>query len=214
MSQKNYCFYSTRCRYSQNFLEALSRSPYSKEFQFVCVDVRPDGTRPSLPPYVKAVPTLMIQGESAPRTDANVMNWLSERRLLGSGPSSGPSHTISRTAAGGAGAASAASEDAGGPQAISTEMFCSGDECFSFLNDAEAPTKQNTMVRIAGNMTPIGMISGMMMPDGPINAHPSVVQQQAAPVSRQSAKAKALDDALEAFQKSRNIGMPGPPMRR
>jgi hypothetical protein len=82
MSQQHLCFFSTRCRYSQTFLEELSRTPYSREFRFVCVDATPGGLRPSLPPYVRAVPTLMIAGEHEPRTDAQVMNWLSERRLM------------------------------------------------------------------------------------------------------------------------------------
>jgi hypothetical protein len=63
------------------FLEEIAKTPFSKEFQFVCVDSTPGRSRPPLPPYVKAVPTLMIQGETTPRTDGNVMNWLSERRM-------------------------------------------------------------------------------------------------------------------------------------
>jgi hypothetical protein len=82
MSQQHLCFFSTRCRYSQTFLEELSRTPYSREFRFICVDAPPGGVRPTLPPYVRAVPTLMIAGEHEPRTDAQVMNWLSERRLM------------------------------------------------------------------------------------------------------------------------------------
>lgn len=82
MSQQHLCFFSTRCRYSQAFLEELSRTPYSREFRFICVDAPPGGVRPALPPYVRAVPTLMIAGEHEPRTDAQVMNWLSERRLI------------------------------------------------------------------------------------------------------------------------------------
>jgi hypothetical protein len=82
MSQQHLCFFSTRCRYSQAFLEELSRTPFSREFRFICVDAPPGGVRPSLPSYVRAVPTLMIAGESEPRTDAQVMNWLSERRLM------------------------------------------------------------------------------------------------------------------------------------
>lgn len=82
MSQQHLCFFSTRCRYSQTFLEELSRTPFSREFRFICVDAPPGGVRPALPPYVRAVPTLMIAGEHEPRTDAQVMNWLSERRLM------------------------------------------------------------------------------------------------------------------------------------
>lgn len=81
MSGAHLCFYSTRCGYSLAFLEELKRTPYAHEFRFVCVDAPPGGTRPALPPYVRAVPTLMIAGEHEPRVDSAVMNWISERRL-------------------------------------------------------------------------------------------------------------------------------------
>lgn len=81
MSGAHLCFYSARCGYSKAFLEELSRTPYAREFRFVCVDAGPGGVRPALPPYVRAVPTLMIAGEHEPRVDSAVMNWLTERRL-------------------------------------------------------------------------------------------------------------------------------------
>jgi len=43
--------------------------------------VDPGPNRPTLPSFLKKVPTLVISGESNPRTDAEVMNWLYERKL-------------------------------------------------------------------------------------------------------------------------------------
>ena len=76
------CFYSNGCRWSEAFLKALNETPFKHEFKFVCVDKGPNGQRPQLPPWLKKVPTLAIRGEQDPRTDAEVMNWLSERKLM------------------------------------------------------------------------------------------------------------------------------------
>lgn len=90
MSQrpKHACFYSKKCPHSRSFLEELSKTPYTSEFQFVCVDPGPD--RPKLPTWLKAVPTLLIDGEADPLTDEKVFNWLSLRRIQGNSPVSQP----------------------------------------------------------------------------------------------------------------------------
>lgn len=76
---KHICFYSKRCEWSSAFLRELNETTFKTEFAFVCVDPAP--YRPQLPKWLKKVPTLVIQGEAEPRTDAEVMNWLSQRRL-------------------------------------------------------------------------------------------------------------------------------------
>jgi hypothetical protein len=76
---KHLCFYSKRCEWSIAFINELKKTPYLGEFAFICVDPSPD--RPKLPSDLKKVPTLYIQGEPEPRTDAEVMNWVSQRRL-------------------------------------------------------------------------------------------------------------------------------------
>ena len=75
------CFYSNRCKWSEAFISELSKSPYKREFNYICVDARSDGTRPNLPRWLEKTPTLVIRGEKDPRTDAEVMNWLYERRM-------------------------------------------------------------------------------------------------------------------------------------
>ena len=206
--QQNMCFYSTRCRFSQNFLEELSRTPYSKEFRFICVDPKPGGGRPQLPDYVKAVPTLMIQGEKEPRTDSAVMNWLAERRLhdkSGGGGGRG----------GGLGGGSLEGFGGGGDiMAFGGEMYMSGDEQFSFIDDDTSTTK-GAVVRLFGNMASLNDIDAMVAPQGRVANGPGVVAPSgSAPGGpRQSAKAKALDDAFAAYQAARDAGMPrrGPP---
>jgi hypothetical protein len=80
---KHVCFYSKKCPHSKAFLEELARTPYTAEFQFICVD--PSPTRAKLPSWLKSVPTLVIDGEADPVTDEKVFNWLSLRRIQGPG---------------------------------------------------------------------------------------------------------------------------------
>jgi hypothetical protein len=203
------CFYSTKCRYSQAFLEELSRTPYAKEFRFVCVDVGPTGTRPALPAYVKAVPLLMIAGEAEPRTDSSVMNWLSERRLKErqSVAVSTPMGPVQR---GGAPTSAAAVVD--GPAAFDAFGMTGGDEGFAFLTDDTSSMSTGT-VRLAGNMASIADMGSMTAPTqrGTVTPGAGPAAAAAAPMS---AKTKAMDDRLEALRASRDRDIVGPPQRR
>jgi hypothetical protein len=84
---KNLCYYSTKCRPTQSFLEQLIATPYKSEFSFVCVDPGPN--RPRLPQWLKSTPTLLIAGEDRPRTDRDVFNWLFERKMMEGAPKGG-----------------------------------------------------------------------------------------------------------------------------
>jgi hypothetical protein len=206
----NLCFYSTKCRYSQAFLEELARTPYAKEFRFVCVDVGPTGTRPTLPPYVRAVPTLMIAGEAEPRTDSAVMNWLSERRLKErqSVAVATPMGSVQRGGAPTPGLAAAGGGD--GPSAFDGFGMASGggDEGFAFLTD-DTSSMSTSMVRMAGNMASIHDMSSMTAP-----TQRGTVTPGAGAAAPTSAKAKAMDDRLEALRAARDRDLPGPPQRR
>jgi hypothetical protein len=181
---KNLCFFSARCRHSQNFLEELAKSPFTKEFRFISVDPQPNGQRPQLPAYVKAVPTLMIDGEDKPRTDAQVMNWLAERRLK-------------------TGGAPAASD---GLLAFSDELAVSGDEGYAFIGE-DAPVTKGTMVRMAGSMASVDDLAGLGTPAARAAADRNGSQGANIGTPRQSDKAKALDDALMAYQQMRDLDM-------
>lgn len=83
-----------RCRHCQAFLEELRSTPYVPDFQLICVDPTAAG-RPSLPPWLKSVPTLLVAGESTPKVGPGpVNNWLFERKMSGGG---GPKATVAAT---------------------------------------------------------------------------------------------------------------------
>ena len=81
---KHTLYYSLRCRHCQAFLEELSSTPYTSELTLICVD--PSPSRPSLPRWLKSVPTLLVSNESTPRVGPGpVTNWLFERKLGSNG---------------------------------------------------------------------------------------------------------------------------------
>ena len=182
-SPRNLCFFSARCRFCQNFLEELAKTPYSKEFRFISVD--PQGSqRPQLPPYVKAVPTLMIEGEREPRTDSAVMNWLSERRLRDK-------------------SVQPANE---GLLAFNDEMAVNGDESYAFIGEDATATK-GSMVRLVGTMASFDQIAGLGTSNDRMRGDAAAAAGANVGVARQSDKAKALDDALMAYQQMRDMDM-------
>ena len=194
------CFYSTRDSLSKIFLEQIASTPFSKEFRFVCVDkpLPGEAPRPPLPSYVKAVPTLMIQGESAPRTDGDVMNWLSERRMTAS-------------ASGRAGGASASGKAAAG--SLDGPMAFMGGDAFddglAFIGEDTGTTN-----RLTGSMASLNDLSSLAVPDSrtiPGNIMAASAGGGAAP---QSAKAKAMEDALERYRAARDVDVKGAIQRR
>jgi hypothetical protein len=215
MSQKNMCFYSMRCRYCQAFLEELSRSPYSGEFKFICVDAKPGVGRPPLPSFVKAVPTLMIAGEVEPRVDGNVMNWLSERRLLErdegikTRPSPGGSKSVP--------------DDGSGPSAFYSDMFSAGgDEGFAYIAEVSTDQKPGQQVRMPSNMASVNDIHRSQFADAPVPANMGLGQGAAASYAsgggggtndRTAKKVAAFDNALAAYQATRERDTPAGPRR-
>ncbi len=143
------------------------------------------GQRPSLPPYVKAVPTLMIDGEREPRTDSLVMNWLSERKLK---DKAAPPTVES------------------GLLAFNNEMSVNGDEFYSFLGEDTTATKSN-MVRMVGTMASFDNLAGLGTPNDRMQGEVAASAGSNIGVPNQSAKAKALDDALMAYQQMRDRDM-------
>lgn len=163
---------------------------------FVCVDKRPDGSRPPLPADIKKVPTLRIQGEPDVRTDSQVLNWLSERRLRerqDAAPGGGFLGSIGGTSAG-----PPAGPD--GPMAYDGDGFTVGDEGFAFLTDNTNPSNSGGMVRLTHGMTSIGSPP----PSGADPSRTSNMMGGASAGPRVSAKSKALDDAFEKFRSSRD----------
>jgi hypothetical protein len=207
------------------FLEELARSPFVGEFRFVCVDANEMGVRPALPPYVRAVPTLMITGEHEPRVDAAVMNWLSERRLRDRSGVATVGPAGARAGAGGgrpgapAAAAAAAAAEVG-PMAWggSDMMMCGGDEGFAYISDNTNPTDSGA-VRMAGNMASFHDIGAMVAPDARTMPGAMLVAGGAgagagagAPAGG-SEKSRALNSAMETLRAARDRDIPGPVRR-
>ena len=85
MSQKKHvAFLANGCQWSVAFLEELQKTPWIHEFEIICVNPK-NGPRPKIPAWVKQTPTLVIASEKSPRIDGEVMNWLSEKRMMGQG---------------------------------------------------------------------------------------------------------------------------------
>lgn len=213
--QQNLCFFSTRCRYSQAFLEELARSPYSREFRFVCVDPTPAGVRPSLPPYVRAVPTLMITGEREPRTDGRVMEWLTERRMRERAETTAAAARPAAPMGGGRPgppAGFAPMSDDGPAAVFGMDLNGIGDEGFAFLDDDTSATT-TSMVRMGGTMAAFGNYTAM----NPMDTISHVGGGSATPFadpggsSKQSAKAKAMDDAMARLMAARDSDIHIPP---
>lgn len=227
MSQPHLCFYSARSKYCSEFLEALAASPYVREFRFICVDAPPGGVRPTLPPYVRAVPTLMIAGENEPRVDGRVMDWLMDRRLReresvaapGLGARMGTTASVPTAGGAGAPAAPASAADIGGPAAFSTDMMGFGDEGFSFIGEDAAGGKGGTTNRMLGNMASLNDLHMLAMPDSRVTTSFTIMGGAGATASastgpKQSEKAKALDDAYTRMMAEREAssGAKKPPM--
>lgn len=174
------------------FLEEIAKTPFTKEFQFVCVDAVPGRARPALPPYVKAVPTLMIQGETVPRTDGNVMNWLSERKMQVSAASRPTATAMSE-----------------GPVA-----FIGGDS----FDDGLALIGEDlgTTNRLTGSMASLNDLSAMVAPD--VRTIPGAIMVAGAAGGgggvQMTAKAKAMEDALERYRAARDVDVKGVIQRR
>ncbi len=83
MSQKKHiAFLGNNCQWSTAFYEELKKTPWVHEFEIIVVNPK-NGPRPKLPAWLKQTPTLVIAGEKTPRLDGEVMNWLSEKRMMG-----------------------------------------------------------------------------------------------------------------------------------
>jgi hypothetical protein len=184
MSQKKHlCFYSNKDKWSKAFLEELAKTAWITNFEFTCVDPSPSGARPSLPSWLKQVPTLYIQGDQNPiKTDTDVMNWLYEKKMKE------PKKEATQT------------QD--GPQSwLSTEMTGFGDANYSFL-DSDTSTAGNGGETIPGNFT---FLNGAASP-GDRQSQASLSSTSAN--SGKTKKEVAFDNSLEMYKQQRDMGIP------
>jgi len=224
------------CRHCQGFLGELTKTPYAREFQLICVD--PSASRPALPSWLRVVPTLEIVGESEPRVGAaSVNNWLFERRQRDTAGAAGGGGI--RTSAGektleerslpltmpvyspdiaraepssrASTSAPAAPSAAGGVEPSAwhgNEMGAAKmSDNYSFLTDAFTIEKGGSMSRILRNFEQLGgTVAGGGSGGGAGGGG------AAAPPPR-TKKEDALLRDFEAFSRSRDADIPGPSKR-
>ena len=185
------CFYSSRCEWSKAFISEISKTPYHKEFRFICVD--PAQNRPQLPSWLKQTPTLVISGESEPRTDGEVMNWLYERKMVDGGEQQG----------GGGGGQK-------GPQEpepyLDMEMGGGFGDSYSFIGD-DTTTQGNGGMRMKHNFT---YLHGQEA----VSTREASNFQSTSTDQKRSKKEQLFDQQYEQMMKARDAGMPKPMMRQ
>lgn len=199
MSQpRHICFYSNRCDWSKGFIRELQNTPYFNEFKFICVDPSPN--RPKLPSYLTKVPTLVIAGESEPRTDAEVMNWLSQRRM---GEKPLPSQVRVAPAQ-----AAPSQVQTSSPQEPmewnSMEMGGTGQDPYSFL-DQDTSTAGNGGMRIQHSFEYLGGAAAMGQPAA---GNMGAGGGGGGSGQQKSKKEELFDKQMAAYQQERERGMP------
>lgn len=167
--------------WSKAFLEELSTTPWKNSFRFICVD--PSPSRPQLPGWLKKVPTLVISGEPQPRTDGDVMNWISEMKMKQGGngvPTPGGLE----------------------PEAFNMLEQTSFAKGFGYsFQDADTSTQGNGGTTIPGAFS---FLNGAAAPgDRTANAIPSM-----ADTARRSKKEQLMDKQMEDYMRERDKGMP------
>lgn len=179
------CFYSNKCNWSKAFLTELANTPWKQSFRFVCVDPSPN--RPALPSWLTKVPTLVIKGEQQPRTDGEVMNWLSEMKLK----------------SGGMGTPSGGTNEYEAFNMMEHQSFAKGFG-YSF-NDADTSTGGNGGASMPGAFS---FLNGAAATNDRIaSSIPNMVD-----TAKRSKKEQMMDQQMEAYIQERNRGMPqGPP---
>jgi hypothetical protein len=188
----NVCYYSNKCQWSKAFITELSKTPWKNLFRFVCVD--PSPSRQQLPPWLKKVPTIIVAGESEPRTDSDVMNWLYEKRMKEGGGTSG-----------GGAAEAAASSGAGEPSAFSMMEQVSFAKGFSYSGiDADTSSQGSGGMSMPGTFS---FLNGGAS-DGDRLSQEVPGAQAPQNSQRRSKKEEMFDKQMEAYQRDREAGMP------
>jgi len=194
MSSTNVCFYSNKCQWSKAFITELSRTPWKNQFRFICVD--PSPSRPQLPGWLKKVPTIVVAGESEPRTDSDVMNWLYEKKMKEGG---GGGNAVMEASQGGG------AEAAGEPSAFSMMEQVSFAKGFSYSGiDVDTSSQGSGGTSMPGTFSFLngGASDGdRLSQEVPGAAAPP-------PAHRRSKKEEMFDKQMEAYQRDRESGMP------
>ena len=191
MEKKNLCYYSTKCQWSKAFIIEISQTPYKKDFQFISVD--PPITQ-TLPKWLKKVPTLFIQGETEPRTDGEVMNWLYEKKMMNQGNQANQGNQENQ-------GPTSQSLDPDGWSMAENVSFAKGVG-YSF-NDSDTTTGGNGGSTIPGAFSFLNGANGIGDKTSQ-DFNPGKGEQG----RTRSKKEEMFDKQMEEYQQSREIGMP------
>lgn len=182
------CFYSNGCRWSKGFIEALKQTDFIGEFSFVCVDGKIKEMTQRYP-FLKKTPTLVIRGEDEPRTDGQVMNYVSERRLMSKSGGDGQGES-----------------QGGGSQEpepwVGGEMGGSYTKSFSFVNDTENDTRLMGNFDFLNGGNSMATRTASDMPGGGLGSR-----------AQKTKKEELFDKQMESYMQQRSQGMPQTPMR-
>ena len=188
MDKRNICYYSTKCSWSKAFIMEVSQTPYKAQFQFISVD--PPNNQ-GLPKWLKKVPTLVIQGESEPRTDGEVMNWLYEKKLQNQQAGQG----------GQGGGQQSGGESLEGWNSAEHTSF-SKNVGYSF-NDSDTSSTGNGGLTIPGAFSFLNGNNGVGEKTSQ-DYNPGKSEQG----RNKSKKEEMFDKQMEEYQRSRDAGMP------
>jgi hypothetical protein len=188
MSQRqaiHICFYSNRCKWSKAFIQELAATSYKGDFRYICVD--PSPTRAKLPDWLKSVPTIVISGEGEPRTGSDVMNWLYERKMAETAAASSPDGTPGGDPAG---------------WNITENMSFSKGFGYSF-NDSDTSAEGNGGLTIPGAFSLLNGAAAV----GDRNSQEFPASKNSSQ-GKKNKKEELFDRQMEAYQLSREEGMP------
>ena len=197
----NICFYSNKCDWSEAFLKELSKTNYKSEFQFVCVDT---ALRSDLPTWLKQVPTLLIRDDKEPiKTNSEVLNWLYERKLKDTtrNPSSSGQGQGQGQMPRGPMPAGLADE----PEAWNmAEMGGKLSESYGILVEGSGASVDNSSTK---NFD-FGFLNGGASQGDRTAQSMGDSSMRQEPGRTKSKKEEMFDKQLEAYQKSRDSGLP------
>ena len=198
---------SPKCQWSMAFLRELERTPYMSEFKIIDVASLTPEQRKGF--KLTKVPTLVISDPRDPepmKTDGEVMNWLSLRKLRDSSgiPRAPPAPGIS------APSAVQQSVPSEPEPFVFSEMGMKGQDPYSFI-DQDTMTQGNGGMRIQHSYEFLGGFGdsgggggGGPAPMGmPMNSGGGGNFGQ-----KKSKKEEMFDAQMEAYAREREMGMP------
>lgn len=180
----NVCFYSNKCKSSEQFIKTLKETPWKGEFQFICVDGRVKELVQKYP-WLERTPTLVISGEDTPRAGNEAINWIYEKKLLSEGK--GP--------------------DASGEVEpwIGDEMGGSLTKGFSFIGPEDTNDAPKGDFAFLNGQNAVSTKTASDMPGGGLGARGG---------QQKSSKERLFDKQYENFLRERSVGVNQPPMRQ